>query len=255
MATLREALNAEKYHSFAVDPSEFVLEARQQIEGSNLRNGPLPSLFLYLLNLFSKAVVSQFISESSADTRTADAIGQVVAKIFSEEEFQWRGSSLIDLLIAKYRVICPVLFGYKGNDKMEQGRARIGWKKNNGRWVSDQEHNDRMTGLGAGYASMTLRDFSRVKKQNPWPPSAYWTALAKIVNTPPPEISSTQCIVLKAMIADFEQKFIGFYGNAAVAALRYALIDFPARVVEPNAASRALQVQAKSLAVAGLHLD
>jgi len=199
------------------------------------------------MNQLSKAVISQFINESGADAKTADSIGQVVARVFSEDDLHWRGKSLIDILIAKYRVVCPVLFGFRGNDKMEQGRLRVGWWKDDGQWISEQAHSDRMTGLGAGFAAMTLRDFSKAKKKNPWPPSAYWTALAKLVNTPPELISKTQCFVMKAMIADYEASFIKFYGNAGVAALRCALIDFPARVPEKSSASEALRVQAKTL--------
>lgn len=234
-----------------------MLQPREPVEGAAHNEAQLPSLFLYLMNIMSKAAISQFISESGATTRTADSIGQALAKIYSEQDLLWRGKPLIDLLIAKYRVMCPVLFGFRGNDRMEQGRARVGWlKDDSGRWISEQEHSDRMTGLGAGFAAMTLRDFSRVRRQNPWPPSAYWTALASILNTPPELISMTQCHVLKAMIADSEPRFISFYGNAAVAALRCALIDFPARVPEPSPASSALRVLAKTLSMhTGLNLD
>jgi len=226
-----------------------VLEPREPVQGATRNEPELPSLFLYLLNQLSKAVISQFISESSADTRTADSIGQVVAKVFSEDDFLWRGKPLIDIVIAKYRVVCPVLFGLRGNEKMEQGRLRLGWQrdKTTGAWASEQEHHNRMTGLGAGFAAMTLRDFSKVKRQNPWPPTAYWTAMAGIISTPAGDISETQCTVLKAMIADCEQKFVNFYGNAAVAALRCALVDFPARVNPQTTASSSLRVLAKTL--------
>ncbi len=163
----------------------------------------------------------------------------------------------MDLLIAKYRVVCPVLFGFRGNDKMEMGRARVGWLKNDaGQWISEQEHSDRMTGLGAGFAALTLRDFSRVSRPNPWPPRAYWAALARILNTPPEQISMTQCYVLKAMIADSEAKVIQQYGTAGTAILRYALHDFPAKVSPPNSSSSALRVLAKTLKInTGLRLD
>jgi len=225
------------------------MEPREPVQGATRNEPVLPSLFLYLLNQLAKAVIAQFINESSADTRTADSIGQVVAKVFSEEEFLWRGKSLIDIVIAKYRVVCPVLFGFRGSEKMEQGRQRLGWQrdKTSGVWATELEHHNRMTGLGAGFAAMTLRDFSKVKKQNPWPPAAYWTAMARITNTPAAEISETQCTVLKAMIADCEHKFINLYGNAAVAALRCALVDFPLRVNPPTTASTSLQVLAKTL--------
>ncbi|EPE05370.1 gle1-like protein [Ophiostoma piceae UAMH 11346] len=255
-ATLQAGLNNE-VPSEPIDPNQFVLEPRTQaVEGCQHNEGLLPSLYLYLLNIFAKAAISQFINESGADPRTAEYIGQVVVKVYSEAQFLWRGQTMIDMLVAKYRVVCPVLFGFRGNDRMERGRAQVGWRKEDGRWIAEQYHIDRMTGLGAGFAAITLRDFSRVKRTTPWPPTVYWTALAQIVNTPAAEMSETQCYVLKAMIADNETKFLGFYGNAGIAALRCALVDYPSRIPKSTAASETLKVLAKTINVrTGLDLE
>ncbi len=255
MTTLKAGL--EEVPSEMIDPNQFVLEPRMEpVEGALHNEEQLPSFYLYLLNVFSKAAIAQFVNESGADTRTAEAIGQAVVKVYSEADFLWRGKPMIDMLIAKFRVLCPVLFGFRGNDLMERGRAQVGWRKQDGRWIGEQDHIDRMTGLGAGFAAITLRDFSRVQRSSPWPPSVYWTALAQIVNTPPEEMSQTQCYVLKAMIAENEARFLGFYGNAGVAALRCALIDFPDRIPKASAASETLRVLARTINVkTGLDLE
>jgi nucleoporin GLE1 len=229
-----------------MDPSNFVLEPRTPVEGA-INNDMLPSIFLYLVNIFAKAAISQFINEGGPRPETADPIGVCIVASLSEPEFLWRGASLIDILLAKFRVVCPVLFGYRGSEKTEQGRQRIGWWKDNGRWVPEQQHMDRMTGLGAGFAAISLRNFAMSKKTNPFPPREYWTAMARIVNTPPAEISNTQCIVLKSMVENYEQKFIEFYGTAALAALRTALIEFPARAPHRSAAVNSLEVVAQAL--------
>ncbi|KAI1370898.1 GLE1-domain-containing protein [Hypoxylon crocopeplum] len=228
-----------------VDPSNFLTDKRDPVEGA-LHNGPqLPSLFLYLLNHFSKAVINQFMNECGAQPKTADPIGVVVAMVFSRDLYLWRGKSLIDILIAKFRIVCPVLFGYHGSEKTEQGRLRLGWKRVNGTWAPERQHIEWMKGLGAGYAAISLRNFANSKNANPWPPTNYWTAMAKIVNTSPAEISNTQCIVLRAMIETSEEKFIQFYGNAAIAALRKALVEFPGKVAEKTPGVSALNVLAQ----------
>jgi nucleoporin GLE1 len=253
MATLREGL-ANAVGSQLVDPSQFVHSPRDAVEGAQ-HNDQLPSMFIYLLNHLSKAIINQFINECSANPRAADPIGVATAHIFSDPGFHWRGQSLIDVLIAKYRIVCPVLFGLRGSEKTEQGRQRLGWQRKRGTWATEQEHMDRMTGLGAGYAAISLRDFQRSKKENPWPPRKYWEAFAKIVNTPPQEISDTQCNVLKAMIDHYEQRFIGFYGTAGIAALRLALVDFPASAPAKTTPVTSLQVHAQLLKKdAGLRL-
>ena len=228
-----------------VDANDFVLAPREPVQGAAHNDAPMPSIFFYLLNILAKAAISQYINEGGPRPETADPVGVVMAATFSEPEFLWRGESLIDILIAKFRVVCPVLFGYRGNEKMEGGRQSLGWKKEGGHWIHEQAHMDRMTGLGAGYASISLRNFGKSKKKNPYPPRYYWTALAKIVNTPSAEISNTQCVVLKAMIANFESKFLDAYGTAAVAALRTALIEFPARASQKSSAVTSLVVQAQ----------
>ncbi|KAH9901916.1 GLE1-like protein-domain-containing protein [Xylariomycetidae sp. FL2044] len=227
-----------------VDPSDYVTEKRAPIEGE--QDVPqLPSLFLYLLNHFSKAIINQFINECGSSPKAADPIGVITAQIFSKKEFTWRGKPLIDILMAKFRVVCPVLFGYRGSETTEQGRTRLGWRRAGAGWLPEQAHMDRMKGLAVGYAAIALRDFSRSANTSPWPPSKYWTAMARIVNTPSGEISSTQCMVLRSMIEIYEDRFIAFYGTAAIAALRKALVEFPNRANVKTPAASGLEVLAQ----------
>ena len=228
-----------------MDPSDYIVGRRDPVESALHNEEQLPSLFLYLMNQLGKGIINQFINECGAAPRAADPLGVVTAQLFCMKEFLWRGKSLIDILMAKFRVVCPVIFGYRGSDKTEQGRARLGWWKDGGSWISEQQHTDRMMGLGVGYASIALRDFSRSPNVNPWPPSHFWRSMASIVNTPPDEISDTQCVVLKAMLAMHEEKFIGFYGSAALAAMRKALVDFPNSAPKKTSGVMGLQVLAQ----------
>lgn len=201
----------------------------------------MPALFIYLMNLLAKGIVNQFINEAGANPKQADSIGIFTAHIFSMPDFHWRGKSLIDILMAKYSIVCPVLFGFRGNDRMEKGRQAVGWRKDMDSWIPEQRHSERMTGLGAGFASIALRDFSKSSKQSPYPPPNYWTALADILNSPKAEISNTQYMVLKAMIGGNEQRFLTLYGNAALAALKLALVDFPDKAPEHATAANGLR--------------
>lgn len=212
------------------DPSTLFVQPPPPVPGEP---DQLPLLFIYIMNIFTKVVINQFISEAGIKPAAADPIGTVAVNIIARNT--WRGVSLIDMLIAKFRITCPVLFGFRGNEKTEQGRERLGWWKNNGDWVSDNQHTDRMTGLAAGYAAVSLRDFSKVTSmKNPYPPPKYWSAMAAIVSTPPAEVSNTQYVVLKGMIDGYEKRFLTFYGSAAQAALKVAVVDFPTRAPEQN---------------------
>ncbi|KAF4970630.1 hypothetical protein FSARC_2411 [Fusarium sarcochroum] len=245
-AALKEALEG-RVQSPLIDVSLFVVDKREPVEGSLNNDATLPSLFIYLINICAKGIVNQFINEGGANPKAADPVGVFAAHIFSTKEFQWRGQSLVDILMAKYRVVCPVLFGHRGNDRTERGRIAIGWKKDGPSWITEQSHNDRMTGLGAGFASLSLRDFSKSSKKNPYPPTNYWKALAYIVNSPPNETSNTQYVVLRSMIQGHEQRFLNFYGNAALAALRLALVEFPKRAPQNATAAGSLAALADVL--------
>jgi nucleoporin GLE1 len=227
-----------------MDPSSFVLEPREPRDGA-AHNGELPSIFLYVVDIVAEKAIDQFKSESGVNPKTADPIGIVVASTFSDPQFHWRGLSLIDMFVARLRVVCPVLFGFNGKETTEQGRARLGWAKDDGFWVSEQDHMDRMTGYGAGFAAVSLRNFKKASKVNPYPPRHYWEAMAKIVNTPPAEISMTQCLVLKAMIQNFETRILDAYGSAGVAALRLALVEIPRKALAKGPAISSLEVHAK----------
>lgn len=236
-----------KVPSPLIDVSLFVVDKRQPAEGATNNDATMPSLFIYLMNICAKGIINQFINEAGANTKAADPVGVFTAQIFSQKDFQWRGQSLIDILMAKYRIACPVLFGHRGNDRTERGRIALGWKKDGTSWITEQNHNDRMTGLGAGFASLSLRDFSKTTKTNPYPPVNYWKALAGIVNSPANETSNTQYVVLRAMIEGHEQRFLSFYGNAAFAALRLALIEFPKKAPETANAAGSLRALADIL--------
>lgn len=204
-----------------------------------------PAFLFYFLNIFAKAVICQFIDEAGVSPKAADAVGIVASHIFAFADFRWEGVSMIDILIAKMHVVCPVIWGIYGDESTTEGKNRIGWwqeEKNtqSPTWVSSQEHNQRMTGLGAGFAAISLRNYEKARLDNPYPSMHYWKAISTITNVPPQLVTQTHFIVLKALIESYEQKFLEFYGNAALAALRVALVDFPQRSNHQSVAAKAL---------------
>lgn len=186
--------------------------------------------FVYLYNIFTKALIRQFISESSGGHMQADAVGVIAVSIIADADFKIGGTiPLIDILLAKFHVTCPILWGIYGPHNSVAGRERIGWWKEDGQWVPEQRHIERITGLASGFSALSLRDFSKAKKENPFPNTNYWHAMAVIVNTPAQKITPTHFIALKGLVDGYVQRFVGFYGHAAIALLRTAMVEFPAR--------------------------
>lgn len=191
----------------------------------------MSALLVYLLHMFAKSIVAQFINEASSEVKTADPIGIVAITLFADDEFKCNGTPLIDMLMAKYHFVCPVLWGIYGPENTEGGRKRLGWGRAyaGGPWLDKPMHQSRMQGLGVGFASLALRNFSKSKKINPLPNAEFWRAVAVITNVPPAEITETHLVVLKAMLEGSADRFIALYGQTAVVALRHALVVFPAR--------------------------
>ncbi|KAL1634991.1 hypothetical protein SLS56_002076 [Neofusicoccum ribis] len=213
---------------FTVDVKQFLASPTQ----AQLPPGPceISALLVFLFNHFAKAIVNQLASEAGVNVKAADPIGIVAVSVLGNPQFCINNKiPLTDILLAKYHKSCGVLFGIYGPEKTERGRTRLGWRQNEGRWCSDQDHLERMTGLGAGWASLALRKIKVGSALvHPLPNAHYWRAFSRIVNTPPHEATATHYMVLKAMVeGDSLDRFIQCYGRAAVAALRKGLIEFP----------------------------
>ncbi|KAJ5166778.1 uncharacterized protein N7482_005559 [Penicillium canariense] len=190
----------------------------------------VPAMLIYGLNIFSKALISALITEASINPAHAEPIGIVAAQIFSMEAFMFKGIPMGDILLAKYHVICPALWGFTGNDKTESGRRALGWWREDagGPFVSEQAHMDRMTALGAGFSALTLRNFGKTQRRNPFPNTMFWTSLQRILSIPPAEMQDTQISLLHAMLRGSSERILDFFGHIGLALMRMAIIDLPA---------------------------
>ncbi|EEQ85011.1 hypothetical protein RJZ56_007201 [Blastomyces dermatitidis] len=222
----------------SVDIRQFLAFPPQQLNaGTNEAETKAPALLLYLLNIFSKAIIAQLIAEAGITPKYAEPLGVLTAQIFSMEAFTYNGISMIDLLLAKYHAICPVLWGFYGNEATSDGKLAVGWWRERdgespGRFVSPQTHEERMIGLGAGFAAISLRNFSKTTRKNPVPNTHFWSACANILNVPAGEVQDTHLLVLSALLRHSAVRIVGFWGDLGLALLRRAVVEFPAGLGE-----------------------
>jgi nucleoporin GLE1 len=192
----------------------------------------VPAVFVYLLNMAAKAAINTIKGTAVAVT---EAVGITVAFVFGSIDLRLHGESFIDVLLAKYHFVCPMLFGIYGKENTEGGRVRLGWPfsiGDNGRrlWIDEKEFFEEQTALAIGWASLTLRDFAKAKtSKNACPPWNYWMSIARITNTPADQVTRVHFIVLKNLLENHADKFIKFYGQAGTVALRTAIVVFPGR--------------------------
>ena len=142
--------------------------------------------------------------------------------------------SLITIFVCKLHAVAPILFGISGNENTVAGRSRLGWRREFAKggaeeksFVSAEQQYGRTIGIGAGYAAVALRNFTKSKLENPYPPYHFWESLSHIVNTNPAHIQPSHLYLLKSMFDDSLTRFLQFFGDEGIAALRKALIDLP----------------------------
>lgn len=213
-----------------MDVRQFLAFPPEHIANSN--NANVPALFIYLLNIFSKAVIAHLVTEAGVSPKYGEPLGVLTAHIFSNESFNFNGYPMIDILMAKFRVVCPLLWGFYGSEKTDEGKAAIGWWLDDSKatFVDQQVHAERMTGLGAGYAAISLRNFGKSSRQNPYPSSHFWKAMVNILSVPPDEVQSSHLLVLYTLLRYSGERVAMFFGDMGILLLRRAMIDFPASV-------------------------
>lgn len=233
----------------SVDPSEFII-CPDQPPISNDANKQYPGPLLYLLSRFAKSAIAQLTQEAGVDTSMADGIGVLLVTVFSVSDYRWNGQSLIDVLWAKYHVVCPALFGIYGDQNTPTGRKRIGWWAEGGGFIKEASHYQRMIGLGAGFSAITLRDFTRSRNANPAPNRLWWEAMARILNLPPGQPQRTHYVLVQALVKDHVPRIMQIFGFAGKAVLKKAIYDFP----QHGPKSERGEIISEASAVEALHL-
>jgi nucleoporin GLE1 len=229
VAEIREVLRKSQDIPIPCDVRRFFVHAPDEIANLSEEEAKVSAIFIYLLNIFVKAVVSQLINEAGIKLEYAEPLGVVVAQIFSSEQFSFKGFAFSDIFWAKYRISCPALFGFYGDEKTLAGKEALGWKRfeAGGPFLSETDHRQRMVGLGGGFAAVTLRNFGKTNRKNPFPNHIFWKTVAKITSVPPQDLQETHFYILYAMLRFSAERIIGFWGHAGLALLRTTIVNIP----------------------------
>ncbi|KAF1840894.1 uncharacterized protein K460DRAFT_321492 [Cucurbitaria berberidis CBS 394.84] len=194
---------------------------------ANEAEAAYPAFLLYVWICFEKFLLKQFEKEAAnEDGRIIQEIGLIAASLLGDQKYMWKGIPLTDIVLAKLHRACPPLFGVRGTMNTAEGRIRLGWMPDS----TLDAYNQRLRGVGAGYAAMSLRTFA--SKAPALPISEYWRAIVLLCNTPPEHLWPGHFAILNGLIRDYYKKFLSFYGVPARGVLRRATIDLPARAPE-----------------------
>lgn len=206
-----------------VDIRPFII-SHQIPQVSNANEVLYPAFLLYVWICFEKFLLKQFEKEAAnEDGRIIQEIGLIAASLLGDQKYMWNGIPFTDILLAKLHRSCPPLFGIRGTMDTAAGRLRLGFLPTS----TVDTYNQRLRGIGAGFAAMSLRTFAA--KAPAMPISEYWRAIVSICNTPPEHLWPGHFALLSGLIRDYYKKFLAFYGVPARGVLRRATVDLPAR--------------------------
>ncbi|KAJ5902193.1 hypothetical protein N7495_002721 [Penicillium taxi] len=233
-AEIRSLLEkACKFSEPSLDIRPFIAFPPEEIANTENR---VPALLIFGLNILAKCIINALLNEASINPLHAEPVGVLAAQIFSTDTFIYKGIPMSDILWAKYRVVCPALWGFTGSDKTAAGRRALGWWREtpDGPFVKEQTHVDRMTALGAGFSALTLRDFGKTTRQNPFPNHIFWVSLQKLLSIPTSELQETHIILLHSMLHHSSERVLSFFGQFGLAILRKAIVDLPREVEQKS---------------------
>ncbi|KAF1956081.1 hypothetical protein CC80DRAFT_492375 [Byssothecium circinans] len=206
-----------------IDIRPYLVSRQVQLSDAEAR---YPAFLLYLWICFGKSVIAQWKSEAAnQDSVVPQEIGLLTSSLYADKRYMCNGTiPMVDLMLAKLHRKCPMLFGIRGNTTTTQGLVRLGLDKYRD---DENEYAQLMTGIGAGFASITLRQFARTTPV--FDMAEYWRAVVNIINTPASEIYPGHLFALQGLLREFAPKFITYYGAPARAILKRATKTFPDR--------------------------
>lgn len=205
-----------------LDITKFLAFPSQEL----INNGDqAPAMLIYCLKMFTDLWFSQLVKD---ENKTAEPLGIMAAQIFSFEKFTFKGLHLSDILLARYHVGCPVLWGFNDTGPTED--------------ENDNDHTRRMVAMGGGYAALTLRNFGKSPRHNPFPNALFWTSMSKILSILPANLQATHLILLEALLHSSGERIIKFFGHHGLALMHYAMVVLPPQIQGKDSALRNLPI-------------
>ena len=215
------------WHTPAPDPATLTALHSQTLRA--------PSLLLYLLSIFTKALLAQLRAEASLKPMIATNLGILTAKLLAQPKLHASGLALLpSVLLAKYHAACPLLFGSYGSESTAAGRRVCGWAldRDTGEAVTETQHLSDQLGLASGFAALTLRSFpANSAMRNQMPGWRFWQAVARVAGVPVGRVGMTAVTVLRGLVMGGNAKrVLELFGSGGVALLRYCVVELPEEI-------------------------
>lgn len=165
-----------------------------------------PYVLPFIFNFICKAIVSQAETEIVVQPKAALPLARLVSNLL--ERFPGLNEFLMPRLVKK----CPIIIGYSCSIDTEEGRMKMGWKRNKStnKWEESDKYDERVSGICSLFAVLT-------RLNNPYYPiSMSWSMLARIANTDLKLIRNVHFFCVANWWESSGKFFVSVYKNQAV---------------------------------------
>lgn len=185
---------------------------------------PNEMAFKWILNFLAKAVVAQAETEVTVKPTAALPLARLADRLLDEfPEFEY-------FLSARFVKKCPFIIGYTCSIDSEEGRRRMGWKRNQSKWEDEVKYDERVAGICTVWAVMTRIKPTNQQKHTLYSINASWAFLARMLNTKAELLSNTHFVIAGNWWEACSQPFFELFGRQAIKLLRLLVEGAPGAV-------------------------
>lgn len=187
-----------------------------------------PIVFQFLLNLYAKLLIEQ--SESEANVKLQNALPLAMLTVLLWADFPEIGDYVIPRFIKK----CPQLIGYYCSINTDDGRKRMGWKKDedSGKYESQDKYMGRLAGICAVWACMTQSKLAQ-DIPHPYNMGHSWKFMARMLNKPREDVTQVDHCLVAAWWDMTALRFSEAFGKQGIKVLELAWKDWTEGYMDP----------------------
>lgn len=162
-------------------------------------------VYKWILNFIAKAIIDQAETEVIVRpfaARPLAALAYFLLEKFPDFEY---------FLTARFIKKCPYILGYTCSIDSEEGRKRMGWKRNqDNKWEDDVKYDERVGGICTVWSVMTHQSNTQI---GIYSHTSSWKFVARILNTDKNLIRNTHFELLANWWEATGGAFANEYGN------------------------------------------
>lgn len=189
--------------------------------------------FNWILNFIAKAIIAQAETEVTVKPTASLPLARLAYTLLTTyKEFEY-------YLTARFIKKCPFIIGYTCSIDSEEGRKRMGWKRNDNKWEDETKYDERVAGICTVWAVMTRLEAQSLSEYSI---AASWRFLARTLNTDPKLLTNAHFACMGNWWDACAKQFLNFYSKQAYKLLHLLSIEWTNSVADKKlpAAARLL---------------